>query len=215
MFRDLWNAAWKGDLAGALRELEGNEGTATTTNCNNVVNVVNRTGPHGQTPLHAACRHGHVAIVKALLQHGADAAIGDEFGTTPLHVAVVQLQDQHERSSQNSSSSSKNARRIVRALLESAANNGGCGARDYDDNPLVRAVDHTGATPLHAACKGGGVKIVRRLLKAGARLDALDRERRTPLAKAAQWGGAGRGENVDRGRGSRLFATRQGPPHRL
>ena len=38
-----------------------------------------------RTPLHYACRHGHLECVRLLLVHGADPNAADEDGYTPLH----------------------------------------------------------------------------------------------------------------------------------
>lgn len=43
----------------------------------------------GRSPLHIACRDGHIAIVEYLLLHGASVHVRDRWGHTPLFVAVV------------------------------------------------------------------------------------------------------------------------------
>jgi ankyrin repeat protein len=41
----------------------------------------------GWTPLHWACKNGHVEVVKALLEKGADLHAKTNLGETPLHYA--------------------------------------------------------------------------------------------------------------------------------
>ena len=57
---------------------------------------------YGQTPLSWAARDGHEAIVKLLLEKGADIKAKDNNGQTPLswaaekgHEAVVKLLESH------------------------------------------------------------------------------------------------------------------------
>ncbi|TVY31662.1 Vegetative incompatibility protein [Lachnellula occidentalis] len=44
---------------------------------------------HGQTPLHHASRQGHVNVVRLLLEKGANAAVADNDGRTPLQLASM------------------------------------------------------------------------------------------------------------------------------
>eukprot|EP00966_Prymnesium_polylepis_P192958 4472346-Prymnesium_polylepis.1 len=44
--------------------------------------------PHGATPLHVACRHGHAGAVELLLHAGAAADARDGAGATALDVAA-------------------------------------------------------------------------------------------------------------------------------
>lgn len=46
-------------------------------------------GGRGDTPLHAAVRHGHAGVVALLLRRGADSARHDGAGMTPLGAAVA------------------------------------------------------------------------------------------------------------------------------
>ena len=51
---------------------------------------LNRPDPAGETPLHLAIRHGHLAAVRRLLQRGADVNQPDGAGLTPLALARAQ-----------------------------------------------------------------------------------------------------------------------------
>lgn len=41
----------------------------------------------GRTPLHLACREGHLKAVRYLLEHGASVHASDHYNHTPLHNA--------------------------------------------------------------------------------------------------------------------------------
>jgi ankyrin repeat protein len=50
---------------------------------------VNAKNNYGETPLHEACRKGHVQVVKELVSHGADIEAKDNDESTPLHTAAL------------------------------------------------------------------------------------------------------------------------------
>lgn len=123
-----------------------------------------------RTPLHWAAQHGHVEVVRTLIDNGANVNARDVFGRTPLHLAVS-----HPR--------------VIALLLEAGAN---VDARDSLSNtPLhravpsiesvdaliragadVRAENTSGNSPLDIAMRYGNsrrsVAIVQRLVEAGA-----------------------------------------------
>ena len=43
----------------------------------------------GLTPLHHACLEGPLSFVRMLLRKGANASMGDQEGTTALHIAAM------------------------------------------------------------------------------------------------------------------------------
>lgn len=74
---DIHAAARAGDIDTLRKALDENSGVVDTA-----------TEEGGYTPLHFAARHGHVAIVKLLLEHGAQIAKKSATGNTALHFSA-------------------------------------------------------------------------------------------------------------------------------
>ena len=113
---------------------------------------------HGQSPLWKAATRGHVVVVDALADAGAD--IGWEnpgIGMTALHVAA---QDGHA------------------VVVRSLAARGGRAAVDARDSDK--------STPLHLAARWGNIAAVQALLEAGADTSLKDRDGMTVLESAVR-----------------------------
>ncbi|MDP3736615.1 MAG: hypothetical protein Q8R02_04450 [Hyphomonadaceae bacterium] len=93
-------------------------------------------------------------LARWLVERGADLAVGNSYGDTPLH----------------SRSSHRKGRIEVLLELGADANHG----------------ENTRGTPLHAAAGSYNAATAGLLLRHGARVDALNGERQTPLAYALQ-----------------------------
>lgn len=116
------------------------------------------------TPLHAACRHGDLAAVQALLNAlPSDAAVleavsaRDQEGSTALHTAAAAGDVS-----------------VVARLLRASAN--------------VHETDAIGSTPLHAAAEAGRAAVVEVLVAAAADPNASNSVGNTPLHRAARRG---------------------------
>lgn len=114
-------------------------------------------GPRaGLMPLHMAAAKGHLAIVKLLLEVGADPEARGRDGTTPLFFALVA---RHEE--------------IARTIFERIRSLQVC---------LVELTSRL--TPLHLSCRLGLWNCVRYFLNGGADVDATDARAMTPLHHA-------------------------------
>lgn len=144
----------------------------------------------GQTPLAWAAQTGHDAVVRLLLDKGADTEVRDKYGQTPLRLAIERG---HEA--------------VVRLLLDKGANTerrdaGGLTplwwAAETRDEAVMRLLLDKGAdtevrnivgkTPLLYAAGKGHEAVVRLLLEKGAAIEGKDDQRRTPLLWAAETG---------------------------
>ncbi|XP_069935680.1 transient receptor potential cation channel subfamily A member 1 homolog isoform X4 [Cherax quadricarinatus] len=119
------------------------------------------------TPLFVAATYGYVDISRRLIQAGASLFSKDESEQTPLHRASMEGHME-----------------IVELLLTSAMAEEG----EQLVERLVSERDSEGQTPLHHAVNNGHIKVVRRVLDAGADVDAVRDTLATPLHAAAAVG---------------------------
>jgi uncharacterized protein len=176
---DIWRAAREGDV-GEVERLVGQD--PGLLNAKNVggrtpliaasaeghVGVVrwlvdkgaatNERAQEGWTALYIACRDRHPAVMSLLLEKGADPAIADHWGTTPLMTA-----------------SSRGRLEVVRFLLGHPGAKATLNQRDYCDR-----------TALWLACFYGRGGVVRALLECGADPTIAERSGTTPVAIAKQ-----------------------------
>ena len=129
----------------------------------------------GATPLMRAARSGDVALMRLLLDAGADLTLTTRAGTTPLLFATGPARRK----------SDKTAIEAIGLCLDHGAD--------------INAADANGQTALHVAVTQAD-SIVSFLAGRGAKLDVKDRQGRTPLDIALGAGDAGGGRGA-RGRG--------------
>jgi len=140
----------------------------------------------GQTPLHRAALHGQKAVVRLLLDHGAQIDSPNKEEETPLHKAirsreeaVVQLLV--ARGARIDAPNKEGKTRLHKAALDG-------------EEEMLQLLLHYGAkidaptnegdTPLHRAAFGEQGAVIRLLLDRGAKIDAPNKHGETPLHRA-------------------------------
>jgi ankyrin repeat protein len=127
----------------------------------------------GTTPLLAASTAADVALVRLLIEKGADPQLGTDKGMTPL-MGAAGLGHKMDRTSQKEYD---NALVVVKLLVEEGVD--------------VNTVGENGWTALHGAAYIGANEIIRFLVDSGARLDLIDVFLQTPWSIAEGIIGAG------------------------
>ena len=136
------------------------------------------------TALRCAAESGSLGVVELLLEASADNESCDDFGSTPLHFAIVNGQCETARLLLRSRvdtekcnkaglvalhwATQRGHREAIRLLLESRA--------DVDGQE--------GSTPLHSAALAGHLECAQLLLNSRADTERCDQEGRTPLLVA-------------------------------
>ncbi|KAK3933486.1 ankyrin repeat-containing domain protein [Diplogelasinospora grovesii] len=149
--------------------------------------TINARDAAGNTPLHLAARADRVAVVRCLLNHGADATVCDARDRTPLHVLYASVPTmprnvfQYGQYGPKFSSESDTHETLLDDLLLSPL--------DEESNAIsvrVNQQDSDGNTVLHlAAAAHLDEHIVAVLIKRGARADIRNNAGETPLHLAA------------------------------
>jgi ankyrin repeat protein len=103
---------------------------------------------------------GNQRIARMLVDHGADLKAVNDYGQTPLHVAIVESDLRGEIYLEDT----------VRMLVDRGAD--------------IHSRDSDGRTPLHDAAKGGNNTALEILIERGAEIDARCFKGRTPLIEA-------------------------------
>jgi uncharacterized protein len=136
----------------------------------------------GATPLMRAARKADAAAAQVLLAHGADPAAAMKAGVTALMIASgfggqVRFAEYNPHSG-----TEREAAECVQLALDRGAD--------------VNEANDAGQTALHVAAAQRGEEFIRFLVARGARLDAKDKQGRTPLDIAmGVGGGRGRGRS--------------------
>jgi ankyrin repeat protein len=121
----------------------------------------------GTTPFVRAAKNGDLAMMRLLIDKGANPNIATRNKTTALMALVGGLGRKYGADLHVSAIEEKNALEAAKLLLDLGAD--------------VNAANEAGQTSLHAAAAIGANGVVRFLVERGARLDARTRQGRTPL----------------------------------
>ncbi|XP_037423387.1 putative ankyrin repeat protein RF_0381 isoform X3 [Triticum dicoccoides] len=139
----------------------------------------------GETPMVYAALAGKVQVMRYLLDRGADPAVRDDNGSTPLHYAAeeavrlllskgVPVDPVDHRGAPLQLAVAKDRVEVVKLLLEHGA----------DPNKLVNHI----LTPLLMAVIRNSLKCMKLLIEAGADLNARGNSGPTPLTQAVDDG---------------------------
>ena len=115
----------------------------------------------GATPLMRAAKKGDVAVMRALLEHGADVNVATKNGGTVL------------------------------MFMSGRGGLGRFGVYDLKRGARINAADEAGQTALHNAAVQRSDDFIEFLADNGAKLDAKDKQGRRPLDLALGAGGRG------------------------
>jgi ankyrin repeat protein len=130
------------------------------------------TVPKGATPFYRAARSADVAVMRLLLEKGADPNQASEDRTTPLLAAAT---GQGARFAGGEERPEPEFVEAIRVCLDKGSD--------------VNAANDRGDTPMHAAAQRGADLIVQFLADHGAKLDVKNKSGRTPLDMALGIGG--------------------------
>lgn len=123
--------------------------------------------------LNGAVFHGHIRLVRFLIEHGADVNHPlPDTGETPLHAALCKAGRPEFDD-------------ILDLLLGAGANPNVATKVDIETGAFMRDVRTKGETPLHRAAAFGSEKAITLLREKGAVIDARDANGDTPLSWAS------------------------------
>jgi ankyrin repeat protein len=146
------------------------------------------------SPLHVACIHGHLAVARLLLQHGASLGKRDpRWGQTGLTFAIEMGQNAVAKMLLEAGANTETRRNGdgYTPLLFAAQEGNALGARLLladGGGALPDTPDNDGRTPLMVAAEAGQGAVARTLLERGARIDAVSGEGMTALHYVAARG---------------------------
>lgn len=155
----------------------------------------------GNTSLISACGpNGNLALVKLLVEKGAQTSQSNKKGDTALHLAAMNnnapiveyLAPRCDIEAMNKTketplakAASRGNMSVIDLLLLYGADPRKIPA-PISDNMQPAVKDKLINTPLHAACKAGNLETVKQLLAKGAQVDLINLEGDTPLHYLAQ-----------------------------
>ncbi|XP_065650777.1 putative ankyrin repeat protein RF_0381 [Hydra vulgaris] len=161
----------------------------------------------GRTPLHIACTYGRLAIVKLLLEHGADAPIADDYGETSTKKLIDWFNTKGSRLASDEifdrlqyTISVDNIRQIQSIVNNKTTNNGDTemhiAVRENNieyitNNNSINDENDDALTPLLLAIKCNNVEAFRILLSACDDINQTNSQGLTPLNLVSATGNTG------------------------
>ena len=136
-------------------------------------------GKNEKTPLHYACKKGHISIVKYLLSKDANIEARDSFGNTPFIYARLNNHKDIIEYLQSKYFPNDFESNIITACEEGKLNSVKwlIGIENGD----IEKKESNGKTLLHLACENGHLPIVEYLISKGADVNAIDLNGNTPF----------------------------------
>jgi len=161
---------------------------AARGNCRECVEVllkhkadVNLADPSFVVPLSIAMMNGNWDIAKRLVEAGADVNQWDMNGSSPLHVAIENLNNPGSRNPLDQDKPNKaSARDVIKMLVDRGANPN---QQLYWGASFGGSADR-GMTPFLAACSTGDIELVKLLLAHGANPKLATSDGRGPIIMA-------------------------------
>ncbi|HEB41882.1 MAG TPA: hypothetical protein ENI08_02595, partial [Candidatus Dependentiae bacterium] len=150
--------------------------------------IINMRAKNGFTPLLIATKHAHEDAVSTLLDAGADASARLPDGKNIGHIVADKKIAQFlvNRGISLDVGDKRGRRPLMDAVL---CNDTEAASISLSFNPEINACDNNGLTALSLAVEQGHCEMVSLLLKqSGIIVDALDKEKETPLMKASAHG---------------------------
>jgi len=185
---------------------------AARGNCGECVEVllkhradVNLADPSFVVPLSIAMMNGNWDIAKRLVEAGADVNQWDMNGSSPLHVAIANMNNAGSRNPLDQDKPNKaSGRDLIKMLLDRGANPN---QQLYWGAGFGSSADR-GLTPFLAACGTGDIELVKLLLGHGANPKLATSDGRGPIIMAV----AGAGLTGRRAREAAAAARAATPP---
>ena len=142
-----------------------------------------------RTPLHLAASENHLHILQFLIkQYHYDVNAEDKYGNTPLADAVkADAQESAQFLREHGGTVAIDSGYFISSNIYSAAALGNLEevrSRIQHEPTCVHDVDYDQRTPLHLAAAEGHTCIIRELLNAGCKINAVDRWGNTPYNEA-------------------------------
>ena len=152
--------------------------------------LIDSVNQHHETPLLLAAKHGHLEIVREVLDRGADHTIGDTDSSQPIHLAAVgghtEVIDLLIARGDNVNAIDNNG--TTPLLFAVSYRQPETAGWLIDNGADISVANNRGLTPLHYAAARQQYDIVDRLIELGSDINAQTRSDKTPLHYAALMG---------------------------